>query len=52
MPCGPLSNELQELVGVCHDPPTTFSDFEEVLKLSKKLFEHILALNQVFKTAI
>ena len=45
----PLSNELQSLLVFVNDPPKTFSDFEEVLKLSEKLFEHILALNQVFE---
>src|SRR4028119_1943893 len=43
----PLSNELQSLLVFVKDPPKTFSEFEAVLKLSEKLFKHILALNQV-----
>ena len=39
----PLSNELQELLVFVNDPPSTFSEFGEVLNLSDKLFTHILA---------
>ncbi len=45
----PLASDLKRLMLFVQDPPSGFSDFEEVLRLSEKLFGHILALNQVLE---
>src|SRR5690606_8806842 len=45
----PLSQDLQKLSEYVEAPPKTFSDFENVLSLSEKLFNHINALKQVLE---
>jgi len=45
----PLAVELKGLLVFVNEPPKTFSQFEEVLKLSENLFKHLLALNKVLE---
>jgi hypothetical protein len=44
-----LSTEVKELSIHIEEPPNSFSEFKEVLELSKSLFEHIEGLNQVIE---